>query len=227
MTLDGTNTWVLREPGAAQALVVDPGPLDEATWPRARGVARPVRGWPACCSPTATSDHSEGAGRFAELSGAPRPRARPGAAAGRRGLGRGRRRARRRPRGPGRGHARAHRRLAVASCCRRTARCSPATPCSDAARPSWRTPTGGSATTWTSLDRLHDRGGGRRVRRPCCPGTGRCWRTRSGASRLPGAPGGAAGAGARGGGAPGADARARSSSSSTPTSTGRCGRPPS
>jgi glyoxylase-like metal-dependent hydrolase (beta-lactamase superfamily II) len=29
MTLDGTNTWVLRGPGAASALVVDPGPLDE------------------------------------------------------------------------------------------------------------------------------------------------------------------------------------------------------
>jgi glyoxylase-like metal-dependent hydrolase (beta-lactamase superfamily II) len=28
MTLDGTNTWVLREPGAARSVVVDPGPLD-------------------------------------------------------------------------------------------------------------------------------------------------------------------------------------------------------
>jgi glyoxylase-like metal-dependent hydrolase (beta-lactamase superfamily II) len=26
MTLDGTNTWVLREPGAARSVVVDPGP---------------------------------------------------------------------------------------------------------------------------------------------------------------------------------------------------------
>jgi len=26
MTLDGTNTWILREPGAARAVVVDPGP---------------------------------------------------------------------------------------------------------------------------------------------------------------------------------------------------------
>ena len=30
MTLDGTNTWVLREPGAERAVVIDPGPLDEA-----------------------------------------------------------------------------------------------------------------------------------------------------------------------------------------------------
>jgi glyoxylase-like metal-dependent hydrolase (beta-lactamase superfamily II) len=28
MTLDGTNTWVLREPGAARSVVVDPGPTD-------------------------------------------------------------------------------------------------------------------------------------------------------------------------------------------------------
>lgn len=30
MTLDGTNTWILREPGAASAVVVDPGPADES-----------------------------------------------------------------------------------------------------------------------------------------------------------------------------------------------------
>ncbi|MBS4752084.1 MBL fold metallo-hydrolase [Nocardioides sp. zg-ZUI104] len=27
MTLDGTNTWILREPGAESSIVVDPGPL--------------------------------------------------------------------------------------------------------------------------------------------------------------------------------------------------------
>ena len=30
MTLDGTNTWVLREPGAARCVVVDPGPAVDA-----------------------------------------------------------------------------------------------------------------------------------------------------------------------------------------------------
>lgn len=29
MTLDGTNTWILRAPGSATAIVVDPGPTDE------------------------------------------------------------------------------------------------------------------------------------------------------------------------------------------------------
>lgn len=30
MTLDGTNTWVLREPGAERSIVVDPGPSESA-----------------------------------------------------------------------------------------------------------------------------------------------------------------------------------------------------
>ena len=29
MTLDGTNTWILREPGASQSIVVDPGPVED------------------------------------------------------------------------------------------------------------------------------------------------------------------------------------------------------
>lgn len=29
MTLDGTNTWVLREPGSSRSVVVDPGPVEE------------------------------------------------------------------------------------------------------------------------------------------------------------------------------------------------------
>jgi glyoxylase-like metal-dependent hydrolase (beta-lactamase superfamily II) len=30
MTLEGTNTWILREPGATRSVVVDPGPNDDA-----------------------------------------------------------------------------------------------------------------------------------------------------------------------------------------------------
>ena len=40
MTLDGTNTWVLRAPGRAGCVVVDPGPLDEGTWPRSPRTGR-------------------------------------------------------------------------------------------------------------------------------------------------------------------------------------------
>ena len=29
MTLDGTNTWLIAEPGSAAAIVIDPGPQDE------------------------------------------------------------------------------------------------------------------------------------------------------------------------------------------------------
>jgi glyoxylase-like metal-dependent hydrolase (beta-lactamase superfamily II) len=29
MTLDGTNTWLLREPGASRSIVIDPGPIED------------------------------------------------------------------------------------------------------------------------------------------------------------------------------------------------------
>ena len=70
MTLDGTNTWVLAEPGAPRAVVVDPGPLDDghlrAVLAQVEGSGRRVglvlltHGHP---------DHAEGAARFAELAG--------------------------------------------------------------------------------------------------------------------------------------------------------------
>jgi glyoxylase-like metal-dependent hydrolase (beta-lactamase superfamily II) len=67
MTLDGTNTWVLRSPDAESCVVVDPGPLHE-------GHLAAV----AACGPVEVvllthghHDHSEGAARFAELTGAP------------------------------------------------------------------------------------------------------------------------------------------------------------
>lgn len=42
MTLDGTNTWILREPGASRSVVVDPGPPDSAHLDRVFGAAGQV-----------------------------------------------------------------------------------------------------------------------------------------------------------------------------------------
>jgi glyoxylase-like metal-dependent hydrolase (beta-lactamase superfamily II) len=70
MTLDGTNTWVLHEPGAATALVVDPGPLDDEHLTR---VLAAVRATGARVGEVLLThghlDHSEGATRFVELCG--------------------------------------------------------------------------------------------------------------------------------------------------------------
>lgn len=67
MTLDGTCTWILRAPGSATCVVVDPGPLDEGHLAQvaAQGpvdVVLLTHGHP---------DHSDGARRLAELTGAP------------------------------------------------------------------------------------------------------------------------------------------------------------
>ena len=67
MTLDGTNTWVLRAPGHASCAVIDPGPLHEG---HLAEVARcgPVE---AILLTHGHPDHSDGARRLAELTGAP------------------------------------------------------------------------------------------------------------------------------------------------------------
>ncbi len=71
MTLDGTNTWVLREPGADECIVVDPGPLDEAHLARVLEVVRRDGGRVGLTLLTHDhADHAEAAARFAELSGA-------------------------------------------------------------------------------------------------------------------------------------------------------------
>jgi len=67
MTLDGTNTWLLREPGEGPCVVVDPGPLDETHLDR---VAE--HGPVALIVLThGHFDHAEGAARLHELTGAP------------------------------------------------------------------------------------------------------------------------------------------------------------
>lgn len=72
MTLDGTNTWVLLEPGATEAVVIDPGPLHEE---HLRRVVAEVEALGARVGATILThghaDHAEGAERFAELTGAP------------------------------------------------------------------------------------------------------------------------------------------------------------
>jgi glyoxylase-like metal-dependent hydrolase (beta-lactamase superfamily II) len=65
MTLDGTNTWVLRAPGQDHGVVVDPGPLDEGHLSRiaAHGPFRYI------LITHGHFDHVEGAGRLAEMLG--------------------------------------------------------------------------------------------------------------------------------------------------------------
>lgn len=72
MTLDGTNTWVLREPGRSGVVVLDPGPLDEGHLSTVLEEAHRDGGrvelvlyshW--------HPDHTESIDRFAELTGAP------------------------------------------------------------------------------------------------------------------------------------------------------------
>jgi glyoxylase-like metal-dependent hydrolase (beta-lactamase superfamily II) len=68
MTLDGTNTWVLKETDSSRAIVVDPGPADPRHFQAISDVAGDVglilltHGHP---------DHAEGAHEFAKLADAP------------------------------------------------------------------------------------------------------------------------------------------------------------
>jgi glyoxylase-like metal-dependent hydrolase (beta-lactamase superfamily II) len=68
MTLDGTNTWLLRAPGSSAGyVVVDPGPLDEG---HLRAVADhgPIEG---ILITHGHFDHTEGVPRLSEITGAP------------------------------------------------------------------------------------------------------------------------------------------------------------
>ncbi|MFJ6578701.1 MBL fold metallo-hydrolase [Streptomyces sp. NPDC091368] len=70
MTLDGTNTWLLSEPGSDLAVVVDPGPLDDGHLRQVIDTAEKLGKRIALTLLThGHPDHAEGAGRFAELTG--------------------------------------------------------------------------------------------------------------------------------------------------------------
>jgi glyoxylase-like metal-dependent hydrolase (beta-lactamase superfamily II) len=67
MTLDGTNTWLLRDRSSESCIVIDPGPLHEGHLAEVASygpvdVVLLTHGHP---------DHSDGARRLAELTGAP------------------------------------------------------------------------------------------------------------------------------------------------------------
>ncbi len=72
MTLDGTNTWLLSEPDSDLAVVIDPGPLDDA---HLRNVIATAEGAGKRIALTLLThghpDHAEGAARFAELTRTP------------------------------------------------------------------------------------------------------------------------------------------------------------
>jgi glyoxylase-like metal-dependent hydrolase (beta-lactamase superfamily II) len=71
MTLEGTNTWVVAEPGSPSAVVIDPGPDDEGHLRRVLDEA--VAGDRRVAAILLTHrhpDHAAGAARLGELSGA-------------------------------------------------------------------------------------------------------------------------------------------------------------
>ena len=120
MTLEGTNTWVLLEPGSTEAVVVDPGPLHLE---HLETVLRFVESRGARVALTLLThhhqDHAEAAEHFAAQTAAPvRAIGTRARRPGRRGDGAGGR-----PGGHRRHHARAYRRLASRSCCRPSRRC--------------------------------------------------------------------------------------------------------
>lgn len=70
MTLEGTNTWILAEPGSTEAVVIDPGPLHEGHLAAVlAAVESQGRHVAATLLTHGHADHAEGAARFAALSG--------------------------------------------------------------------------------------------------------------------------------------------------------------
>ncbi|WP_240809591.1 MBL fold metallo-hydrolase [Actinomadura sp. WMMA1423] len=70
MTLDGTNTWIIAEPGADEAVVVDPGPKDGEHLRRVLDTVEAQGLRVALVLLThGHPDHSAGAGKLAKLAG--------------------------------------------------------------------------------------------------------------------------------------------------------------
>ncbi|MEU7767558.1 MBL fold metallo-hydrolase [Nocardia sp. NPDC049190] len=69
MTLEGTNTWILRAPGRSDCVVVDPGPRDKS---HSRAIVEATGGDIALTLITHRHhDHTGGIDRLAELTGTP------------------------------------------------------------------------------------------------------------------------------------------------------------
>ncbi|GAA1238338.1 MBL fold metallo-hydrolase [Prauserella halophila] len=68
MTLEGTNTWILRAPGSPASVVVDPGHVDTAHLEQVMAVAGPVE---LIVLTHHHPDHADGAPWLAERTGAP------------------------------------------------------------------------------------------------------------------------------------------------------------
>jgi glyoxylase-like metal-dependent hydrolase (beta-lactamase superfamily II) len=86
MTLEGTNTWLLRAPDADETVVVDPGPADEAHLAAVAAAAGPVA---TILLTHRHGDHSDGARRLHELTGAAVRALDPAQRLGDEGLGEG------------------------------------------------------------------------------------------------------------------------------------------
>ena len=72
MTLDGTNTWIVAEPGSSRVVVVDPGPDHEGHRRRVRDqVAAAGQRVAQILLTHSHPDHAAGAAAFAGLTGAP------------------------------------------------------------------------------------------------------------------------------------------------------------
>ncbi|HEX5144559.1 MAG TPA: MBL fold metallo-hydrolase [Mycobacterium sp.] len=66
MTLDGTNTWVLRGPGSDEFVVVDPGPDDDAHIERLAAIGR----IPLVLISHRHGDHTDGIDKLVDATGA-------------------------------------------------------------------------------------------------------------------------------------------------------------